>query len=577
MTYPNPSTALATLVVDELVRAGVRLAVASPGSRSTAVTLALAARPEVDTVVSIDERSGSFHALGYAKATDSPAAVVTTSGTAVANMMPAVVEADAAGIPLVIVSTDRPPEMRGVGANQTIDQSAMFDRFVRAARELGPAELHPDAPRWWRSQVAQVVATARGWSGRPGPVHFNLAFREPTVPVADDGRTPTEPYPYDAPGRPDGRPWTSGVTPGGVGDDAVEAVADAVSNVSRGIVVAGGGTASGSAVAEVGARLGWPVVATAESGLRGRPGVIATGHHLLAHLPEPPEIVLRFGDPGPSQRLVGLSESDVPHIVVGRRWSDPFRWADTVVAGDPPAVAGALLGVLDDDRPYSPHLRWWRAADEAVTAALVAELGGVATEPGVAHHLGHLGADAVAVGSSMPIRDVEAYAFELPRLVANRGASGIDGFVSTALGMARASHHPVALAGDLSMLHDSNGFLLEPRPACVFVVVDNHGGGIFSFLPQADHAGRDFERLFSTPPRRDLAAFGAFHGLAVTRAGTIPELREAVGELDGIGGLVVVDTDRDQNVAEHRRLEAIAAEAIAGVSRTRGRPSSPPA
>lgn len=563
MTHPNPSTALASVVVDELARAGIDLFVLAPGSRSTALALAVAGRTELGSAVSIDERSGAFHALGHAKATGSPAAVVTTSGTAVANLMPAVVEADAAGVPLVVVSADRPPEARGVGANQTIDQVGMFGGFVRATCDLGPPERGRDAPRWWRSQVARAVASARGWDGRRGPVQINVAFREPTVPVGDDGRTRDEPFPHPTGGRQDGGGWTVGAAPGGASPQAVEELANAVRAATNGIIVAGSGCGGDAAPAELGARLGWPVLAVAESGLRGRPDVIATGHHLLAHLPETPDLVVRFGEPGPSGRLASLLDSDVPQAAIARRWSDPFRTTRLMVAADPGPVAAALLDVLDDCVATGWE-QWWVRADTAVREALQPALTGPATEPAVAHHLGRVGADTVAVASSMPIRDVEAFAFDLPPLVANRGASGIDGFVSTALGMARSAHRPVALAGDLSIVHDANGFLIEPRPACVFVVVDNHGGGIFSFLPQADHAGPSFERLFVTPSHRDIAALGAFHGLEVLAASSTAELSESVERLRDPGGLVIVESDRDENVDEHRRLDALASDAVRG-------------
>lgn len=563
MTHPNPSTALASVTIDELVRCGVALFVASPGSRSTALVLAAAARADVDLVVSIDERSGGFHALGYAKATGDPAAVITTSGTAVANLLPAVVEAEASGTPLVVVSGDRPPEMRRVGANQTIDQPGLFGRFVRDDVELGPAERHPDAPRWWRSRIAQAMAAARGRSPAPGPVHLDVAFREPTVAVSDDGRSRDTPYAPSTSGRPGGAPWTQSLeadTP-----PRIELGRLVERLEGPGLVVAGSGCNGHPGPVDLGRRLGWPVLATAESGLRGRGDVVATGHHLAARLPDRPRTVLRFGAPGPSQTMASLVAGAADQIVVGDRWSDPFRVAATVVHGAIGATAEALAGEIE------PHegddwLAWFEVNDAAVRSALTEALDTDLSEPALAHRLGTLDADVVAVASSMPIRDVEAYAFELPPIVANRGASGIDGFVSTALGMARTAGRAVALAGDLSILHDANGFLAEPRPRCVFIVADNAGGGIFSFLPQATHVGAEFERLFATPPGRSLGELAGFHRLAAERITAPSELAGAVDrvEADG-GGFVIVETDRTENVRRHRELDTLAAEAVDAV------------
>lgn len=565
MSYPNPSTALAATLVDELVRGGVGLIVAAPGSRSTALVLAAASRSDIGLVMAVDERSAGFQAVGWAKASGKPSAVITTSGTAVANLMPAVVEADASGVPLLVLSSDRPPESRRVGANQTIEQLGLFGGFVRLTVDLGPAEVDAQAPRWWRSMVSQALGAAMGWNGRRGPVQIDVSFREPTVGVPDDGRTAAEPFAFDEPGRPDGRHWTEALATRQPSVELVGRLGDAIGRASRGLIMAGAGTAGSRSVAELGAHLGWPVVATAESGIRGPEGVISTGHHLLASEESLPDLVIRFGAPGPSRRLIDLIAGPVPQVVVGPVWSDPGRMADLVVDVDASGLADALIESLPERK--DGWVGWWKQADRAVRQALEPELATALTEPGVAVQVARLGAASLVVGSSMPIRDVESYAFDVPSIIANRGASGIDGIVSTALGAAQVSKPVVALVGDLSFLHDSNGFLCEPRPDCVFVVVDNSGGGIFSFLPQADHVGADFERLFATPPNRDLSVLADFHHLDHSQVEDSADLAPSVKRMQAAGGcgLVVVKTDRVDNVHEHRRLERVALDAIASI------------
>lgn len=558
MSYPNPSTALATVILDELERGGVGLAAAGPGSRSTALVLA-AQRSDMDLVMAVDERSAAFHALGWAKASGRPAAVLTTSGTAAANLLPAAVEADRAGVPLILLTSDRPPEVRRAGANQTIEQPGMFGGFVRTAFDLGPAEVHATAPRWWRSAISQVLSEALGFGGRPGPVHVNVAFREPTVPVSDDGRTRAEPYPHTLDGRAGRQPWTEGAGVRHPHPAIIARLGEELASVEKGLMVAGAGAPP--AVVALAQHLGWPLVATAESGLRRLPGALGTGHHLVGRAR--PDLLVRFGPPGPSRRVIDLVASDLPQVVVGDQWSDPGRSSFLIVGADPSAVAEQVIEVTEATTP-GEWQSWWIEADRTVTEAVMPHLEGEATEPAVAATVARMDTDQIVVASSMPIRDVEAFGFAAPRVVANRGASGIDGFVSTSLGAGRLADRPLALTGDLSLLHDSNGFLCDPRPPCVFVVIDNRGGGIFSFLPQAEHAAEHFERLFATPHGRDLARFADYQGLAHTPVTSTAELKEAieVGWRRQGTELVVVETDRSDNVSEHQRLDRLVADAL---------------
>lgn len=564
MSHPNPSTALATVVIDELVRAGVSVFLSAPGSRSTALVLAVERHPGAELVMTIDERSAAFNALGRAKATGRPAAVIATSGTAAANLLPAVVEADLAETPLIVVTADRPTELRGVGANQAIDQVGMFGRFVRRATDTGPAEPRAGAPGWWRSIISQSVASARGFGARPGPVHLNVPFREPTVPVSDDGRTRDEPYLEATDGRTEDAPWTLTLTGRAPGRELVEEVTARIDRAEKGLIIAGGGASSAS-VAELGRHLGWPVLATAESGLRGREDVITAGHHLVAHAR--PDLILRFGPPGPSRRILDLIESEVDQLVVGSGWSDPGRTACLMVDTDGAALAAALV-TDTSERQSGEWLAWWETADRAVRQVLQPELERSFSEPAIAARVGASEAELLVVASSMPIRDVESYAFVVPHVVANRGASGIDGFISTALGASAGVERPVALAGDLSFLHDGNGFLTDPPGRSVFVVLDNQGGGIFSFLPQAQHIGPEFERLFGTPHHRDLAGLAEFHGVRHRDVESLVALDDALQEgwKHTESSVIVARLDRQENVAEHDRLARLAAEAAMSVS-----------
>lgn len=568
MSAPNPSVAQARVLVDELRRCGVTDVVVAPGSRSTALAMAFHADPRIRLHVRIDERSASFVALGIGRITRRPVPVVTTSGTAVANLLPAVVEADLAGVPLLILSADRPPELRDTGANQAIDQIRMFGDRVRWACELGVAEDRPDAVALWRSTAARAVGEAVGWSGRPGPVHVNLPFREPTVPAEDDGRRSAPAFGHDLAGRPDDRPWLQvhrrTAAPAG------DVVADVVRTVSgaRGVIGLADPDADPAGVATLAALLGWPVVVEPPGRAEG-PNVIP---HASAHLTATighlrPDVVLLIGRTSCSRALTRMVAEAEEVLVVSASgaWVDPARTATQIVSTD----ADALLSAVADAAPAAAPADWlarWQAVGAAADEVVAARATGL-DEPAVARTVvaATPAGGLVVVASSMPIRDVETWA--TPRadlaLLANRGASGIDGFVSTAIGAASAHEGPTTvLCGDLSFLHDRNGLLVpgEERVGDItFVVVDNDGGGIFHFLPQADHAG--FERLFGTAHGIDLTAVGATHGLDVVEVASVAELAATVAAPDG-WRLVVVSTDRNANRSVHTDLEGAVTEAV---------------
>ena len=556
MSQPNPSTAMARSVIDELARGGVELIVISPGSRSTALALATEEHPRIETRVVLDERSAGFHALGRAKVTGRPTAVICTSGTAAANYLPSVVESDLSLVPLIVLSADRPVEMRGVGANQTIDQVDLYGSRVRLFTDV-PASIEiEDLNEQWREVAARSVSVSLGLDDRPGPVHINLAFREPTVPLSDDGRTVASVYPFGIEGRDDDAPW----------HDAVNHVpgneAAPPDYLRKGVVVAGEGRYRSDRIIQLADGLGWPVLATAQSGARDK-RVISAYHHMLAGgVPDAlsPDFVYSVGAIGPSQRLEELIASASVRVRVdlwGRK-IDPNRNATHTIQGDPVATLARI------ERPPIVDSSWrdvWSEADRDVRSAISSVLNDSATPSGadIARSLDDVDWDVLVVASSLAIRDVDAHLTRSGTVIANRGASGIDGFVSTALGVASAGQRTVALTGDLSLMHDSNGFLCDVTDDLVIVVVDNNGGGLFDALPQASHVA-DFERLFVTPQNRDLADLARFHNLEFTEVNNVSDLSEIVrDQLDTPATtLVRVAVDRSHDLDVRRRLDTVA-------------------
>ena len=542
MSHPNPSTALARVIVDEMAQNGVSLVVISPGSRSAALAIAAAEHPDVDTRVIIDERSAAFHALGVARATGHAVAVLSTSGTAPANYYPAVVEADMACLPLVVISADRPAEMRGVGANQTIDQVELYGRKVRLFTEIAAPDSSSDLNLEWRTAVSGALGAAVD-DHRPGPVHLNVSFREPTVPLTDDGRTRGEAYPFDTP-----RVETTHTGPDETSDPLP------VLDGGRGLVIAGDGVYDRMGLLKRAGALGWPVLATALSGMRGE-DVISTYHHLLAYgVPSGlvPEVVVAVGAIGPSVRLETLIGTAGTRIRIDHwgRLIDPARNAQHIIRGDVTDLLERVGGAADG--------RWWgvwRQADRDCREELRAKIGahGSMTGASVAEAMNELAWGSLVVSSSLPIREIDAHLSRPGPVFANRGASGIDGLVSTALGVASVIPGTLAVTGDLALLHDSNGFLGETEIDLCIVVIDNDGGGLFDALPQAAHAPQ-YERLFVTPPARDLAKLAAFHGLAFSTVSDRVALANAAGEALDRGGLSLIRVP--VNRALDRRLRA---------------------
>ncbi|MDJ0960714.1 MAG: 2-succinyl-5-enolpyruvyl-6-hydroxy-3-cyclohexene-1-carboxylic-acid synthase [Acidimicrobiia bacterium] len=565
MTDPSSaSSGLVAAMVDEWVRAGVTHAFVSPGSRSTPLALAVAQRMNVEVV--LDERSAAFHALGYGKVTGRPAVLVCTSGTAAANYYPAVKEADLSSVPMIVCTADRPPELRDTGAPQAMDQQQLYGSAVRWFVDPGVPADHPGAGSFWRSLGARTVAEAAG--ADPGPVHLNLPFREPFL---------TDAEPADYPGRADGAPWTRFSDSGSLRADPADTTAfvERINATERGLLLLGQDPAIDFAtVARFEAATGWPVLADPLSGMRTVDSI--TTYDALARCEDwiaahRPEMVVRLGRPLTSKAVGLWLESDVHQVIVSprRTFVDPHRTAAVSIVAEP----RWLLGNAAENVHRGAHdwMAEWMVAEGRARSAIDTTLDAAAvlTEPRIARDVAAAAPEGtrILLGSSMPVRDVESFAAGRHGVdfMSNRGANGIDGMVSTAMGMAIGSTRPtIALIGDIGFLHDTNGLLMAADRGVdvTLVVVDNDGGGIFSFLPQAGHTR--FEQLFGTPHGADIPAIAAAHGVPVV-APTEPDVvATAVEESVAAGGvrLIHLRTDRHANVDVHQQIWNAVREAV---------------
>lgn len=560
------ATYCATLV-DEWVALGLTDAVLSPGSRSTPMALAFVADERVRVHVHHDERSASFIALGLAAVTGRPAALLCTSGTAAVELHAAVVEAHHACVPMLVLTADRPPELRDVGAPQTIDQVQLYGTSARWSCDPGPPDV--EGAKGWRDLAAEAWEHAVG--ERPGPVQVNLAFREPLV--GDPGPLPAR-----------DEPRTMTATRWGLTDDELARLAEEMSAV-RGVVVAGARAARDEddvlAVQRLAAHLGWPLLADAPSGCRSTASGSVLHFDSLLRVADfaddhRPEVALRIGGLLTSKALNRwLAGSGAFQVGLDRHGlvPDPDRVVSVTVPGDVATVCEQLRGAM----PASADPSWlegWIRADRLAGGAIARVLTkhSEATEPAAAIDLANLISDGgvLVVSSSMPVRDLESFAPARPglKVIANRGASGIDGVTSTAVGAALTGAPTALLIGDVAFLHDTNALLgVAGRGVnLVMVVLDNDGGGIFSFLPQHDLVDReDFELLFGTPHGVDLLALAAAHGVPGERVSSRAGMRAAVAGALTRGGprLVVVETDREANRALHAELAERVAEAWA--------------
>jgi len=549
-------TALACMraFVEGLVAHGLTDACVSPGSRSTPLALALRRAPGVRVHVHLDERAAAFFALGLAKATGRPTAVACTSGTAVAEYLPAVVEASMARVPLLALTADRPPELHGVGANQTIDQEGIFGGSVRSTIQADVPGDRPEAD-YWHGLAAK--AWWRAVQHPPRPVHVNLPFREPLVPsgeavaseeiqVAHADMTTVSPH----------------MTP-----PLSTQMADLVGRHERGLVVAGSLRTTPSQAVGFARAAGWPLLGEPTSGLRS-PGGLSAPTVLLVDdrfvSSHAPDVLVQLGAAPTSRAGLALA-AVVPRLVIvdpDDVVADPHRRAESRIVAGVDSFAVSVSARLEP-RAETPWLRAWLDADARAREVVDGMLDGW-NEP----FEGRVARDVAAtmpqggvlvVGSSMPVRDLDL--FMRPRdglrVLANRGASGIDGFVSTILGVAAAGDPTVGLLGDLTLLHDVGSLLWSSRRGldAVLVVPNNGGGTIFSTLAQRDLPPDELEELFTTPHGLDLGAVCSAAGAGHTRVERADELVPALDRARAAGGVQVVEAVVDPEVDRRRHAE----------------------
>jgi 2-succinyl-5-enolpyruvyl-6-hydroxy-3-cyclohexene-1-carboxylate synthase len=562
-------------LVDELARAGIRDVCVCPGSRSTLLALALAQHPRIKLWMHIDERSASYFALGMAKYQRRAVGLLCTSGSAAANFMPAVVEARYARVPLLVMTADRPHELRDTGAPQTIDQLRLYGIHAKWFVEMAIPEATPAALRYARTIACRAAAEAT--AAPAGPVHLNFPFREPFI-----AESPGEPELSAEPS--DESPFVTVdsaiVAPS---DDAVANLAAAIRGCTGGLIVCGPNNEEdyAEAVGRLGAQLGFPVLADPLSQVRCGPHdrrMVLDSYDALLRVDEftrryVPEIVIRFGALPTSKPLVRYLErqgASCRQVFVdgGGGWNDTALLRSQVLRADARIVCERLRDALSDRATPPEAVKWGQAW---------VRIGGVARDA-IARHLGTLEipfegkvfAELAALippdallyaGNSMPVRDLDTFfpgGEGAVRFMANRGANGIDGVLSSALGAGARHGGPLVLAvGDLSFYHDSNGLLagLLHRLRATIVLLNNNGGGIFSFLPQAAHP-EHFEQLFGTPHGLDFSRFAAAYGASFTRIATWDEFRCAMHTALGSDGVNIIEvpTERTSNVRLHREV-----------------------
>ncbi|WP_046176629.1 2-succinyl-5-enolpyruvyl-6-hydroxy-3-cyclohexene-1-carboxylic-acid synthase [Domibacillus indicus] len=555
MTYYNAH------FIDSLVRSGVKQAVISPGSRSTPMALLMEEHPRLQTFIQVDERSAGFFALGLAKAAQNPVALLCTSGTAAANYMPAVAEAKISRVPLIVLTADRPPELRDVGAPQTIDQLHLYGHTAKWFAEMALPEAQKTVLQYARTQGARAVFESL--AAPAGPVHLNFPYREPLLP---DYNGIYERISIPAPVRLiSGRKMPDPV----VMDDIAGTI-----SVEKGLIVAGEITKPevAGAIVSLSEKTGWPIAADPLSQIRAYQKAIDSYDAFLRDDDVKdalkPEVIIRFGALPVSKALTMFMKrhNDIPHIIIDAEggWRDPSHVATHIVTVDESAFCSEMTARLERKKESGWHQMW-----QDVNAAARFEMKKAeGTDEGALFRrfLQGLPKNAsVFAGNSMPIRDLDSFLFsgeQTIRLHGNRGANGIDGLVSTALGIAANGENVFAVMGDLSFFHDVNGLLAAKMNglSMTILVMNNNGGGIFSYLPQAGEQ-KHFERLFGTPSGLKFDHAAALYGCHYVRVTSGSQLEKELAEQREGVTILEAFTDRAENTAVHRKLWENAIEA----------------
>lgn len=622
LDFTNRNTLWASIFVEELARGGVRVACISPGSRSTPLTMAMALHPGITVYTHIDERSGGFFALGHAKASGQPVVLVCTSGSAAANFHPAVIEAAHGQVPLIVLTGDRPPHLRDTGAGQTIDQLNLYGRAVRWFFEVGAPQIGAANLRHLRTLAARALWEAT--RGAPGPVHLNFPFSKPLepTPAADDPAFDAAVAELRAELQTDLRenPPLAGAASGGAAyargthplttapEEVLRRIAGQVSAAPRGLIACGPmpshaiGSANGAgsgwpeAVATLARLTGYPILADPNSQVRcgshDTSQVIAYGEAML-RAPAfreklQPQLMLRFGSMPTARHVEVLLEEhpSCPVLVVNEAgvWLEPTHNPSEVICADPAAFCHALAEVLAAAKPARMQgwLEGFREADAIAAAAIAGQfdeghpggLGGAWFEGQVFHELADLLPEGTMQYSanSMPVRDLDAFtpsSGKAVRFLVNRGANGIDGTLSSALGAAAAHRGAgggpaVLVTGDLAFYHDANGLLAAKNHGLdlTIILLNNNGGGIFEMLPIREF-GEPYEAHFGTPHGIDFRQLAGSYGVPLSRPGHWGEFRAMVRDALSSPGTKVIEifTERAQNRLQHQQVwEAVAAD-----------------
>ena len=569
--------------VDELVAAGVENVCICPGSRSTPLALTFERHPNIKTWMHLDERSCAYFALGLSTSY-SPSVILCSSGTAAANFAPAVVEAAHAHVPLIVLTADRPQELRDLGANQTVDQVRLYGSAAKWFTEMPLPEASEQTLAYVRMVARRCVSYCR--TASPGPVHLNFPFREPLIPAGY--------HPAEKPARQHASPAAEAEVAGADGPSGGSSPAtrsgsfgDLFSQASRPMIVCGPKSYPNLKVARQLADSGIPVLADILSDLRCMPtytpGTLGAydsflrSNHLARNLE--PDLIVRFGAPPTSKPLSAYLQlhHDVKQIVVAPEpmWPDPDLTASKVIHSDGRAEWETMSRCK-----VTPAAAWgaaWQEAESRTRAAIDEILGPhePLSEVSAVTDLAQVIPEAhlVALGNSMPVRDVDTFwpaGRKINFFAGNRGASGIDGVVSTALGAAaRAYGKLVLVIGDLSFYHDMNGLLAARRFGlkATIVLINNDGGGIFSFLPQHDDA-EHFEALWGTPHGLDFSHVAGLYGVGFQRVTTREEYKAALMASFDADGVQVIEikTDREENLRLHQLIWDAVAEAVKDVA-----------